>query len=93
MREDDAETGQLGIARLRWRLDALDKWRQEIDGRVAIMESKVNDLRFSDAVAEALSAKLDQKRRLELTVWQKLGGGVFGLLLVVAPTVIAKLWG
>lgn len=78
---------------MRWRIDALDKWRQEIDGRIAILESKVNDLRFADAVAQALSEKLDQKRRLQLTMWQKLGGGVFGVLLVVAPTVIAKLWG
>lgn len=93
LREDDPEAGQVGIAKLRWRIDALDKWRQEIDGRVAILESKVNDLRFADAVAQALSEKLDQRRRFELTVWQKLGGGVFGLLLVVAPTVIAKLWG
>lgn len=93
MREDDAEQGQVGVAWLRWRIDALDKWRQEIDGRVAILESRVNDLRFADAVAQALSEKLDQKRRLQLTMWQKLGGGVFGVLLVVAPTVIAKLWG
>lgn len=93
LREDDPDSGQVGIAKLRWRIDALDKWRQEIDGRVAILESKVNDLRFADAVAQALSEKLDQRRRFELTVWQKLGGGLFAAALVVAPTLLAKLFG
>lgn len=74
-----------------WRIDALDEWRKDLDGRVAILESKVNDLRFSDAVAEALSEKLDRSRRLELTVWQKLAGGCFALLLVLLPVALERL--
>lgn len=89
---DSEHTEQLQLARLVWRVDALDDWRKELDGRVAIMESKVNDLRFSDAVAEALLEKLHDKRRLELTVLQKAGAGVFAVLLVVAPTLLARLF-
>lgn len=74
-----------------WRLGALDEWRKDLDGRVAILESKVNDLRFSDAVAEALSERLERKRRLELTLMQKLAGGCFALLLVLLPVALERL--
>ncbi len=87
-RDDDPLLVQL--ARIRWRLSALDAWRKEADARVAVLESKVNDLRFTDAVADQLAAKLSAKRRLELTLMQKVGGGVFALVLVAVPTVIAK---
>ncbi len=87
-RDDDPLLVQL--ARIRWRISALDGWRKEIDARVAILESRVSDLRFTDAVAEQLAAKLSAKRRLELTLMQKVGGGVFALMLVAIPTVIAK---
>lgn len=73
-----------------WRLDALDKWRDHIDGRISVMESKVNDLRFSDAVAEALSQKLDARHQLQFTLLQKVGAGVFALVLVTVPVVIGK---
>ena len=78
-------------ARNEWRLDALDVWRKDLDGRVAVMESKVNDLRFSDAVAEALAAKLDDRRRVTFTVMEKTGAGVFALVLVAVPVLLEKL--
>ncbi len=90
-RDDDSLLVQL--ARIRWRLAALDDWRKEADGRVAVLESKVNDLRFTDEVAAKLAERLSARRRLELTFMQKVGAGVFALVLVVAPTVIAKVLG
>ena len=74
-----------------WRLDALDRWRDDIDKRVAVMESKVNDLRFSDAVAEALASKLDDRRRVTFTVMEKTGAGVFALVIVAVPVLLEKL--
>lgn len=80
-----------------WRLDALDAWRHEEDARMTVMESKVNDLRFTDAVASALADKLAAQQpplldQLQLTIWKKIGAGLFALALVVVPTVIAKVW-
>lgn len=69
-------------AKLIWRIDALDKWRSEIDGRMAVLESKVNDLTFSDRVAEALATKLEQKRNIEFTIWQKVGAGFVGAVAI-----------
>ncbi len=83
----------LQVARVDWRLDALDTWRSDADGRIAVLESKVNDLRFTDEVAAKLAERLSARRRLELTFLQKVGAGAFAVMLVVAPTVIAKVAG
>lgn len=82
---------QRTVDRIAWRLDALDEWRKNIEGRVIVLESNVNDLRFTNEVAEALARKLDQKRELEITLRQKVGGGAFALLLVVIPIVAERL--
>ncbi len=85
---DDPQLVQL--ARIRWRIDALDEWRKDLDGRIAVVESQVNDLRFTDLVAEKLSEQLAHRHRLDLTIMQKIGAGVFAIVLVTIPTVIAK---
>ncbi len=83
---------EVQVARIRWRLDALDTWRNELDARMAVMESKVNDLRFTDAVADALAKKIDARNSaLALTVMQKVGAGLFALILVALPVAIEKL--
>lgn len=79
------------LAEIGWRLRAIDEWRREISSTVSVLESKVNDLRFTDAVADALVQKLEQKRKFELTIWQKIGGGTFALALVLIPIVVEKL--
>lgn len=88
--DDDGTPLLVRLARIRWRLDALDEWRKEVDGRVSVVESKVNDLRFSDEVANALAKQLAASRRLELTIVQKVGAGLFALALVVVPTLLSK---
>lgn len=81
------------LAKLRWRLDALDDARAELEARVAVMESRVNDLRFSDAVADALAQKLATKRKLELTLVQKIGAAAFAIALVLLPVLLQKVIG
>lgn len=86
-----SESVDVQLAEIRWRLAALDEWRKEISSTVSVLESKVNDLRFTDAVADALVQKLEQRRKLELTFMQKLGGGAFALALVLIPIAVEKL--
>lgn len=78
------------LDRIGWRLDAIDNWRKESDSRVAVLESIVNDLRFTDALAQALADKLDHRHRFDLTVLQKIGAGAFAIALVAIPTLTAK---
>ncbi len=93
MPDSDEQSFLLQFARIRWRLDALDEWRDLSDRRIAVVESLVNDLRFTDAVADALVEKLNARRKLELTALQKLGAGAFAVVLVVAPVLLTKLLG
>lgn len=79
------------LEKIRWRLTALDHWREDVDKRVSVMGSQLNDLRFTDAVAEALSKKLEARSRFQLTLLQKVGAGVFTIIVVAIPTVLAKL--
>lgn len=47
-----------------------------------MVESDVGNLTFSDKLAQALADKLEQKRRVEFTVWQKLGAFIVGAVAV-----------
>lgn len=90
MGEDDL---RLLVDRHDWRLEALDQWRKETDKRVSVLESKVHDLEFTNEVADALAKRIaEDRRRLELTVVQKIGAGLFALALVIVPTIISKVW-
>lgn len=77
---------------MRWRLDALDKWRLESDGRMAVMESHVTDIRFTDAVAEALARKLHERGPVVPLplVWKLLIG--FATLVTIADSVKGLVW-
>ena len=65
-----------------WRLDALDEWRKDIDGRVAVLESKVGDIVFDDKLAQELAHRLRERNRYSFTLWQKLGAGLVSLVIV-----------
>lgn len=45
------------IDRNGWRLDALDEWRKDIDGRMAVMESEVATIRETRKMQEQLSLR------------------------------------
>lgn len=68
--------------RLTWRLDALDQWRKDVDGRVAVLESKVGDIVFDDELAQALADKLDERSTYSFALWQKIGAGLASLVIV-----------
>lgn len=65
-----------------WRLDALDEWRKDLDGRVAVLESKVGDIVFDDKLAQELAKKLDARTTHTFTLWQKLAGGLVSAVIV-----------
>lgn len=67
---------------LTWRLDALDQWRKDLDGRVAVLESKVSNIVFDDKLAQELAKKLHERTTHSFTVWQKLLGGIVSLVIV-----------
>lgn len=65
-----------------WRLDALDEWRKDLDGRVAVLESKVGDIVFDDKLAQELANRLKERNRYSFSLWQKLGAGLVSLVIV-----------
>lgn len=69
-------------ARLTWRLDALDTWRQNLDGRVAVLESKVGNIVFDDKLAQELADRLRARSQYQFTAWQKVLGGLVSLVVV-----------
>ena len=68
--------------RLTWRIDALDQWRQDLDGRVAVLESKVGNIVFDDKLAQELAKKLDERSTYSFALWQKVGAGLASLVIV-----------
>lgn len=65
-----------------WRLDALDEWRKDLDGRVAVLESKVGDIVFDDKLAQELANRLKERNRYSFSLWQKLTAGLVSLVIV-----------
>lgn len=77
----------LSLARLGWRLDALDEWRKDVvDPAVAAL----GELTKADEIAEAVANKVNATNTLRLTLVQKsvallvaltaLAGGIKGLV-------------
>lgn len=63
MPDDDVS---LAILRIAWRLDALDKWREQVDGRMVEFERGLRRVVEADkigaAVADAMTAKVTDDR-------------------------------
>lgn len=68
--------------RLTWRLDSLDRWRQNIEGRVAVLESQVGNIVFDDKLAKELAEKLHQRTTYSFSLWQKALAGLVSLVIV-----------
>lgn len=68
MADSDVE---LAIMRLAWRLDALDKWREEISELVAGNRRELDRLVKADEIAEQVADRLRHERTLHLTIVQK----------------------
>lgn len=72
-----------------WRLDALDKWRTEIDRRLAVVESDVLTERESRLLREALAANTAANSRgrfsrIELAAGSIVAAAALGSLILQA---------
>lgn len=76
------ELTTLQLARIDWRLDALDSWRKDVDARVAVLESEIVTEREARMLREALNANTAQQGRVRLTRLQMAGAGLVGLVAV-----------
>lgn len=66
------------LDKIGWRLDALDKWRAEMDARVAVLESEIITEREARRLREALA----RQGHVRLTSFQKWAGIVVGMVAV-----------
>lgn len=74
---------QLAYARILWRLDALDEWRDRTDKRIAGLDDAVraahermDGIVKAEEVATAVADKLRAEKTLQLTVMQKIAAGL-----------------
>ena len=65
-------------------LDDMKRWRQEIDAWRNEVNRKIGEMVKADEIADAVAAKLEERRGLELTVMQKLGAAIVGLSVLAA---------
>lgn len=67
------------VREVRWRLRALDEWRQQSDKRMSVLESEI----VTEQQARLLREALQKHGRLQLTKAQSIAGLVIGLVAVV----------
>lgn len=68
------------VLELRWRIQALDEWREASDRRLAVLESDVVTEKEARTLREALAQHATAEKTLRLTNAQRLGGAVVGLI-------------
>lgn len=79
---------ELAVLRLAWRLDAIDRWREETVKQLAACEESIENLAESDRIAEAVAEAIRQEpptpQRIAagLTTWQRLGAFAAGALVL-----------
>ena len=74
--------GGIGTKFFRWRLDALDLWRKDVDHSLGSIDERLKGLLKADEIAEAVAQKMRSERTLGLTFVQKLGVFVVGAVAV-----------
>lgn len=80
---------ELALMRLAWRVDALDKWREEtVTPELALLDQRCDKLEGADEIAEAVAAAIRedpptaQTMVAGLATWQKWGALITGALLM-----------
>lgn len=76
--------------RLAWRLDALDKWREETDRQLAVLREAIDGMTEAQKIAEGVAARLTSttappvqvKTGLSLTWYQRAGALIAGALIL-----------
>lgn len=89
-RDDDDAPLLVQLARIRWRLDALDEWRAAVERTLGQMDERLQGIVKADELASAVADKIKEERAIGLTLVQKLcvfvvgavavAGGIKGLL-------------
>lgn len=74
MTESDRET----ILRIGWRLDALDRWRDQLEPRVSGLERQVSELKKADEIAEEVAKKVNAQQHVHLSDQQRRWAYAFG---------------
>jgi hypothetical protein len=76
------------VQRNEWRLDALDQWRKDqVDPRLAILDKLLSDSELDSRLQRALL----ERKQLHLTLYQKVGVGLFAVLSPVVTALLLKL--
>ena len=79
---------ELAVLRLAWRLESLDKWREEVDRQLGVLEDQVDGLTTQEEIAAAVSERLHAGEPLPtrpqiLESWPaRIGALVAGALVV-----------
>lgn len=73
---------EVRVARIEWRIDALDKHRDRVDKRIGICEETIGSMAKAEEIAREVAKRVDGSRALQLTFWQKVGAVAAGVLLV-----------
>lgn len=91
MARDPERDLELAILRLAWRLDALDKWREQVVKQVAACEESIEGLAEADRIAAAVAEAIRHDPppvstaiTAGLTWWQRLGAFCAGALILAA---------
>lgn len=82
---------ELALLRLSWRLDALDRWRDDVTKRLDELDAQVEGLEEADRIAAAVAEAIrhdpppvGQALTSGLSVWQRWGAFCAGALLLAA---------
>ncbi len=82
MDNDTLESLGRDCLKLGWRLDALDRWRGQVDKRVAVLESEIITEREARKMREILDGRARRDNAIRFTRWQVLAGLMVGAVSV-----------
>ena len=78
----------LELARLQWRVDALDKWRERVDAWRGATDDVLGELTRTEEIAEAVAEKMSEAGRIRFTKAQ-LAVAILGLIAAYSAPLIA----
>ena len=84
-----AESKLVGIE---FMLNDLREWRAQARVQFEGFGVQLEGLVKADELADALAKKMRNERTFHLTIVEKVGAGLFALLLVAIPIIVSKVW-
>lgn len=79
---DTLESLGRNCLRLRWRIDALDRWREGLEKRVAVLESEIVTEREARTIRELLDKRNQRDHAIRFTRAQIAAGIVVGAVAI-----------